>query len=115
MDDVDSVAGTGRDGRPAPQPSPLPACGERSEFARCPHPTLPRKRGRVGWGRVRGLRPESGLVETPPYPDPLHSPSKTGVNALMASGESEKKRVLGLCEHPLTRRRALRIVAAAAG
>jgi hypothetical protein len=33
---------------------------------------------------------ESEPVETPPHPDPLHSPSKTGVNALMASGEREK-------------------------
>jgi urease accessory protein len=30
-------------------------------------------------------------VERPPHPDPLHSPSKTGVNALMASGERGKK------------------------
>jgi hypothetical protein len=28
-------------------------------------------------------------VERPPHPNPLHSPSKTGVNALMASGERE--------------------------
>ena len=33
---------------------------------------------------------ESALVERPPHPDPLHSPSKTGVNALLASGEREK-------------------------
>jgi hypothetical protein len=30
------------------------------------------------------------LAEVPPHPDPLHSPSKTGVNALMASGEREQ-------------------------
>ena len=32
------------------------------------------------------------LAETPPHPDLLHSPSKTGVNALMASGEKDHKR-----------------------
>jgi len=41
---------------------------------------------------VRGPFRESELVETPPHPDLLHSPSKTGVNALMASGEKEHKR-----------------------
>ena len=41
--------------------------------------------------RVRGPLRESGLVERPPHPDPLHSPSQTGVNALMASGERAKK------------------------
>ena len=51
---------------------------------------LPHARGREGWGRVRGPLRESELVETPLHPDPLHSPSKTGVNALMASGEREK-------------------------
>ena len=40
----------------------------------------------------QALSRESERVETPPHPDPLHSPSKTGVNALMASGEREKKR-----------------------
>jgi FAD:protein FMN transferase len=30
-------------------------------------------------------------VERPPHTDPLHSPSKTGVNALMASGEREQR------------------------
>jgi hypothetical protein len=30
-------------------------------------------------------------VESPLTPDPLHSPSKTGVDALMASGEREKR------------------------
>ena len=29
------------------------------------------------------------LAEAPPHPDLLHSPSKTGVNALMARGEKE--------------------------
>jgi hypothetical protein len=42
--------------------------------------------------RVRGPLRESEPVEAAPHPDPLHSPSKTGVNALMASGEREKKR-----------------------
>jgi hypothetical protein len=41
--------------------------------------------------RVRGPLRESGPVERPPHPDPLHSPSQTGVNALMASGERAKK------------------------
>jgi hypothetical protein len=41
---------------------------------------------------VRGGLRESEPVERAPHPDPLHSPSKTGVNALMASGEREKKR-----------------------
>jgi hypothetical protein len=41
---------------------------------------------------VRGPLRESEPVEAAPHPDPLHSPSKTGVNALMASGEREKKR-----------------------
>ena len=50
----------------------LPACGEK-----------------VGMrGRFHKLR----LVEAPPHPGPLHSPSKTGVNALTASGEREQKR-----------------------
>jgi hypothetical protein len=30
-------------------------------------------------------------VEAAPHPNLLHSPSKTGVNALMASGEKEHK------------------------
>jgi hypothetical protein len=29
------------------------------------------------------------LAEPPPHPDLLHSPSQTGVNVLMASGEKE--------------------------
>jgi hypothetical protein len=45
---------------------PLPACGEREPLR------------------------ESELVERTP-PDLLHSPSQTGVNALMASGEKEKR------------------------
>jgi hypothetical protein len=32
---------------------------------------------------------KSGFVETPPHPNLLRGPSKTGVNALMASGEKE--------------------------
>src|ERR1700720_721665 len=66
-----------------------------------PHPSLPRLRGGEGWGRGRGPPRESELVERPPHPDPLHSPSQTKgrsrpsstgfcVNALMASGEREK-------------------------
>jgi hypothetical protein len=33
------------------------------------------------------------LAERPPHPDPLHSPSQTGVNALMASGAREREAV----------------------
>jgi hypothetical protein len=29
------------------------------------------------------------LADAPPHPDLLHSPSQTGVNALMARGEKE--------------------------
>ncbi|HMA71138.1 MAG TPA: enoyl-CoA hydratase/isomerase family protein [Xanthobacteraceae bacterium] len=57
--------------------------------------TSPRLRGEVDRakrGRVRGPVRESEPVESPPHPGPLHSPSKTGVNALMASGEREKGR-----------------------
>src|SRR6516164_8524874 len=43
-------------------------------------------------GDVRGRLHKSERVGTPPHPDPLHSPSKTGVNALMASGEREQTR-----------------------
>jgi hypothetical protein len=45
---------------------------------------------RVG---VRGPFHESELAEAPPHPDLLHSPSKTGVNALMASGEKGHMRL----------------------
>jgi len=51
-------------------------------------------RGEVGAlfaRRVRGALRESEPVEKPPHPDPLHSPLKTGVNALMASGEREQR------------------------
>jgi len=36
------------------------------------------------------LSRKSEFAERPPHPDPLHSPSKTGVNALKASGEREQ-------------------------
>jgi len=36
-------------------------------------------------GRFRKLR----LAAAPPHPDLLHSPSQTGVDALMARGEKE--------------------------
>ena len=42
-------------------------------------------------GRFHKLR----LAEAPPHPDLLHSPSQTGVNALMASGEKETAVLLG--------------------
>ena len=41
-------------------------------------------------GAGEGPLRESELVERLPLPDPLHSPSQTGVNALMASGEREQ-------------------------
>ena len=71
---------------------PLPACGERSEFAHSSRKF--RVRGPLhGSERCRKAfftLSESALAERPPHPDPLHSPSKTGVNALMASGEREQ-------------------------
>ena len=93
------------------RPLPLPACHqgvyarlrralERSEFARSSRKF-----------RVRGRLHESEPVETPPHPDPLHSPSigsrlrraqwqaPTGVNALMASGEREQRR-RATCNRP---------------
>jgi hypothetical protein len=57
----------------------LPACGEK-----------------VG---MRGPFHKLRLAEKPLYPDPLHSPSKTGVNALMARGEREQKRH-AMCDSP---------------
>jgi len=39
---------------------------------------------------VRGRFRESERVERPPHPTLLHSPSETGVNALMARGEKEE-------------------------
>src|SRR5215831_3747565 len=81
----------------------LPEGAEQSRLAEAL--TSPRVRGEVGpslpspargggygGGRVKGRLSESELVEAPPHPDPLHSPSKTGVNALMASGEREQRR-----------------------
>jgi len=53
-----------------------------------------RASGREEKGRVRGPTHESEPVGSPPHPDPLHSPSKTGVNAPMASGERDKERAL---------------------
>jgi hypothetical protein len=61
--------------------APLPACEERA--AR--HGGKP-KLGPVR-GRFRGLR----LADAPPHPDLLHSPLQTGVNALMARGEKERR------------------------
>ena len=40
-------------------------------------------------GSVRGRFHMLRLAEAPPHPDLLHSPSQTGVNALMARGEKE--------------------------
>src|SRR5215831_12135669 len=82
---------------------PLPACHkgvyarlrramERSEFAR-----LSRKfrvRGPLRESELGGrssLPPRACPCGCFPHPDPLHSPSKTGVNALMASGEREQR------------------------
>jgi len=63
-------------------------------------------------GRVRGPSHESEPMESHPYPDPLHSPSKTGVNALMASGRDKEGALLSgsksLEQGPLAvRRRAI--------
>src|SRR5580704_15438781 len=52
----------------------------------------PGKKENQNSARVRGpLRDSEPLriAETPPHPDLLHSPSKTGVNALVARGEKE--------------------------
>jgi hypothetical protein len=38
---------------------------------------------------VRGRFHKLRLADGPPHPDLLHSPSQTGVNALMARGEKE--------------------------
>src|ERR1700680_1238042 len=54
--------------------------------------------------RVRGPLHDSELlrlVEGPPHPDLLHSPSKTGVNALVARGEKETASRLGRFETSL--------------
>jgi nitrogen fixation protein FixH len=62
--------------------------------------TSPRSRGEVGicalvaqipgeGASPQALNGEFALAERPPHPNPLDSPSKTGVNALMASGERE--------------------------
>jgi len=62
--------------------------------------TSPRLRGEVGicalsaqipgeGASPQALSRKSELAGRPPHPDPLHSPSKMGVNALMASGERE--------------------------
>jgi len=48
----------------------------------------PRLRGE---GRGEGPLCESGPCGETPHPDLLHSPAKTGVNALKAGGEKEKK------------------------
>jgi hypothetical protein len=40
-------------------------------------------------GPVRGRFHKLRLAERPPHPDLLHSPSKTGVNALMTRAEKE--------------------------
>jgi hypothetical protein len=46
-------------------------------------------RARSELGTVRGRSPTLRLAARPPHPDLLHSPSQTGVNALMARGEKE--------------------------
>jgi hypothetical protein len=64
---------------------PRPACGERATLADR-KPDL---------GAVRGRFHKLRLAERPPHPDLLHSPSQTGVNALMACGEKETAVLLG--------------------
>src|ERR1700693_1729325 len=58
---------------------PRPACRERAT----------RAERKPDLGPVRGRFHELRLAERPPHPDLLHSPSQTGVNALMARGEKE--------------------------
>jgi hypothetical protein len=63
---------------------PRPACGERATSSeRKPDLSL-----------VRGRFHELRLAGAPPHPDLLHSPSKTGLNALMARGEKERAAVV---------------------
>src|SRR5712671_5973715 len=52
--------------RPAGAPAGVTACWDRGRPARIPHPTLPRKRGRVGWGRrdARGPKAQPGAATT---------------------------------------------------
>jgi hypothetical protein len=45
--------------------------------------------GKPDLGLVRGRFGRLRLAARPPHPDLLHSPSQTGVNALMARGEKE--------------------------
>jgi NitT/TauT family transport system substrate-binding protein len=65
--------------------SPLTACGERS----APSLTLPRLRGRVWWGRVRGPLRESEPVETP-----RPSPRKSRKREQKACGPCARMRVV---------------------
>jgi hypothetical protein len=59
--------------------NPITACGERAT----------RAKRKADLGLVRGRFHTLRLAEAPPHPDLLHSPSQTGVNALMARGEKE--------------------------
>jgi hypothetical protein len=47
------------------------------------------RRAKTKLGLVRGRFDALRLAEGPPHPDLLHSPSQTGVNALVARGEKE--------------------------
>ena len=68
-----------------------------TSMLRVPSFTSPRLRGEVGsqsdpW---EGATPSAPAMERRPHPDPLHSPSKTSVNALMARGARENLRLRG--------------------
>jgi DNA helicase-2/ATP-dependent DNA helicase PcrA len=55
-------------------------------------PASPRLRGEVDARSASGEgdSPTAERIDSPPHPTPLHSPSQTGVNALMANGEREQ-------------------------
>jgi hypothetical protein len=64
--------------------SPNPAAFLAPLAGRGPH-----RAGKPNLGLVKGRFCKLRLAEAPPHPDLLHSPSKTGVNALVARGEKE--------------------------
>jgi hypothetical protein len=66
---------------PRPASFPRPARGERAAHTE----------RKPGLGPVRGRLHKLRLAEAPPHPDLLQSQSQTGVNALMARGEKERR------------------------
>jgi len=94
------ISGPGRPPRTATFGGALPfscAVSNTCYDCRAPRRTSPRLRGEghtarrktTEFGLVRGRFHKLRLAVRPPHPDLLHSPSKTGVNALMARGEKE--------------------------